>query len=131
MKTFWIYIQVEICVLDVLIRVDFESVVKNCISLILLSLEEGFGIPIIEAASRSKKVIANDIEIFREIAPRSSLLLDLKKEKQNLKLLHDYLKQEIHVDSQSIFKRWSWDKSSLKLRRFLLSQLLHNSKINK
>ena len=101
---------------------------RNCISLILLSLEEGFGIPIIEAASRSKKVIASDIEIFREIAPKSSLLLDLKKEKQNLKLLHDYLQQENHIDSQSIFERWSWDKSSLKLRSFLLSQLHHNYK---
>ena len=101
---------------------------ENCISLILLSLDEGFGIPIIEAASKSKKVIASDIEIFREIAPRSSLLLDLGKKKQNVKLLHDYLNKEIYTDSQSIFKKWSWDKSSLKLRKFLLSQLLDNSK---
>ena len=104
---------------------------KNCISLILLSLEEGFGIPIIEAASRSKKVVANDIEIFREIAPSSSLLLDLKQEKQNVKLLHDYLNKEIYVNSQFIFKKWSWDKSSLILKEFLLSQFLHNYKINK
>jgi len=101
---------------------------RNCISLIILSHEEGFGIPIIEAASRSKKVVASDIEIFREIAPGSSLLLDLKQEKLNLKLLHDYLNQEIYVDSQFILKKWSWDKSSLILREFLLSQLLQKNK---
>jgi len=101
---------------------------KNCVSLILLSLDEGFGIPIIEAASRSKKIIVSDITIFREIAPKNSLFLDLRKENQNVKLLHDYLVKEIYFDSQSIFERWSWDKSSLKLKNFLLSQLLHNYK---
>ena len=63
----------------------------------------GFCIPIIEAASRSKKVVASDIEIFREIAPSSSLLLDLKQENQNVKLLHDYLNQEIYVDSHNLY----------------------------
>ena len=107
---------------------SLDYLYRNCICLILLSREEGFGIPIIEAASRSKKVVANDIEIFREIAPSSSLLLDLKQEKQNVKLLHDYLNKEIYVNSQFIFKKWSWDKSSLILKEFLLSQLLHNYK---
>ncbi len=107
---------------------SLDYLYRNCICLILLSREEGFGIPIIEAASRSKKVVASDIEIFREIAPSSSLLLDLKKEKQNVKLLHDYLNKEIYVNSQFIFKKWSWDKSSLILKEFLLSQLLHNYK---
>ena len=94
---------------------------KNCAALILLSFEEGFGIPIIEAASRSKKVVLSNIEVFKEIAPKNSLILNLEKENQHVKLLHDYLSKEIKVDSQYIFKKWSWDKSSLKLKKLLLS----------
>ncbi len=94
---------------------------KNCKALILLSFEEGFGIPIIEAASRSKKVVLSNIEVFKEIAPKNSLILNLEKENQHVKMLHDYLNKEIKVDSQYIFKKWSWDKSSLKLKKLLLS----------
>ena len=93
----------------------------NCIALILLSFDEGFGIPIIEAASRSKKVVLSNIEVFREIAPKNSLILNLNKADQHVKLLHEYLNKEIKVSSQYIFKKWSWDKSSLKLKKLILS----------
>ena len=96
---------------------------RNCIALILLSFDEGFGIPIIEAAFRSKKIILSDIEIFNEIAPRHSLKLNLNYKFTHLKLLHNYLKNEISIDLQSIVEKWSWDKSSLKLRKMLLLKL--------
>ena len=100
-----------------------DQLYKNCIALVLLSFEEGFGIPIIEAASRSKKIVLSNIKVFKEIAPKNSLLLDLNKENQHVKLLHDYLNKDVKVDSKYILKKWSWDKSSLKLRKLLLSEL--------
>ena len=95
----------------------------NCIALVLLSFEEGFGIPIIEAASRSKKIVLSNIEVFKEIAPKNSLLLDMNKENQHVKLLHDYLNKDVKVNSEYILKKWSWVKSSLKLKKLLLSEL--------
>ena len=89
----------------------------------LLSFDEGFGIPIIEAASRSKKVVLSNIEVFKEIAPKNSLILNLRKQNQHLKLLHDYINKEVKVDPQTIFDKWSWEDSSLKLKKLLLSHL--------
>ena len=96
---------------------------QRCAALILLSFDEGFGIPIIEAASRSKKVILSDIKIFKEIAPSHSLVLDLKQKSQHVKLLHAYINKEVIVDPQTILKKWSWKYSSLKLKKMLLSNL--------
>ena len=96
---------------------------NNCISLMLLSFDEGFGIPIIEAASRSKKVVLSNIDVFKEIAPKNSLILNLRKENQHVKLLHDYINKEIKVDPQTIFDKWSWEHSSFKLKKLLLSHL--------
>ena len=100
-----------------------DHLYNKCKALILLSFEEGFGIPIIEAASRSKKVVLSNIEVFREIAPKNSLLLNMNKKYQHVNLLHDYLKKSIKVNPQLILKKWSWDKSSLKLKKILLTTL--------
>tara|TARA_B100000886_G_scaffold313086_1_gene249493 strand:+ start:22949 stop:23542 length:594 start_codon:yes stop_codon:yes gene_type:complete len=94
---------------------------RNCISLILLSFDEGFGIPVIEAASRSKKIILSNISVFREIAPQNTLMLDLKKNIDHIEMVHDYLKKQIEFDSQSILKKWTWSKSALKLKQLLLN----------
>ena len=97
---------------------------EKCISLILLSFDEGFGIPVIEAGSRSKKTILSNIPVFKEIAPKCSLLLDLKEESNHLELLHDYLNKPIYFDPESILKKWSWKKSSIKLKKLLLKELI-------
>ncbi len=101
-----------------------DKLYRNCVSLILLSFEEGFGIPVIEALSRSSKVVLSDIKIFREIGSNYALFLNHHDKKQHLNMLHDYLNQEVKVDPQIILKKWSWDLSSIKLKKFLLSQLL-------
>ena len=101
-----------------------DKLYRNSVSLILLSLEEGFGIPVIEALSRSSKVVLSDIKIFREIGSDNALFLNHHNKKQHLNMLHDYLNQEVIVDPQIILKKWSWDSSSIKLKNFLLSQLI-------
>ena len=100
-----------------------DHLYNKCKALILLSFEEGFGIPIIEAASRSKKVVLSNIKVFIEIAPKNPLILNMNKENLHVKLLHDYLNKAAEVNSQYILKKWSWDKSSLKLKKTLLSNL--------
>ena len=104
-----------------------DMLYNKCKSLILLSLDEGFGIPIIEAASRSKKIIISNIPIFREIAPKNSLFLDLEKKNQHIILLNNYLDQKIEFDAQSIFKKWSWELSAIRLNDLIKSMLNNDS----
>ena len=92
-------------------------------SLILLSFDEGFGIPVIEAAARSKKIILSNIPVFREIAPPNTLMLDLKRSIEHIRLVHEYLNNKLELDSESILKKWTWRKSALKLKKLLLNQL--------
>ncbi len=97
---------------------------KKCQALILLSFDEGFGIPIIEAASRSKKIILSNIPIFKEIAPNNSLLLDLNNKNQHINLLHNYLEKNIEFDTHFILKKWSWESSAKRLNDLISSMLL-------
>ena len=46
---------------------QLEAIYKNCRAVINASLEEGFGLPIIEAAYYGKPVILRDIPVFREL----------------------------------------------------------------
>ncbi|EEE40979.1 glycosyltransferase family 4 protein [Prochlorococcus marinus] len=96
---------------------------RGCKSLILLSFDEGFGIPVIEAAARSKKIILSNIPVFREIAPPNTLMLDLKIKNDHIELVHEYLNKKLKFDSQNILKKWTWRESALKLKKLLLNQL--------
>ena len=120
------FIKANLFVNEIINPDDFvlDELYQSCTALILLSFDEGFGIPVIEAASRSKKIILSDIKIFKEIAPSHSLILDLKQKSQHVKLLHDYINKEVKVNPQTILKKWSWKYSSLKLKKMLLSNLI-------
>ena len=96
---------------------------RECMSLILLSFDEGFGIPVIEAAARSKKIILSNIPVFREIAPPNTLMLDLNRNINHIELVHAYLNKKLKFDSQTILKKWTWRESALKLKKLLLNQL--------
>ena len=58
---------------------ELDYLYNNCIAFLLLSNNEGFGIPVLEAAARSKKVIVSDVPALKEIAPKHSLILNMKK----------------------------------------------------
>ena len=95
---------------------------QSCAALILLSFDEGFGIPIIEAASRSKKVILSDIKIFKEIAPSHSLVLDLKQKSQHVKLYMIILIKKLCQFSNYI-KKMVLEAFFFKIKKMLLSNL--------
>ena len=46
--------------------IDMKFILENCSALVYPSLEEGFGLPLVEAAALGCPIIARDIEIFRE-----------------------------------------------------------------
>ena len=66
---------------------------KETDAVIVASLNEGFGLPIIEAAQRNCRIIANDIPVFREVSPEGCFFLNLTNPIVALKQLKDWLKE--------------------------------------
>lgn len=54
--------------LDAAVDNDLEAAYENCTCLIAASLNEGFGLPLVEAAMRGLPVLARDLPVFREVA---------------------------------------------------------------
>lgn len=49
-------------------EVEYMQILDESFALVSASMDEGFGIPVIEAMSRSIPVVVSDISIFREVA---------------------------------------------------------------
>ena len=47
---------------------DLNALYNGCSALLAVSLDEGFGLPLIEAAKHALPILARDIPVFREIA---------------------------------------------------------------
>ena len=93
---------------------------KNCKAFFLLSLSEGFGIPLIEAGVQGSKLIANDIAPLREIGPSNTLFIKCKSIIADVKKIKSYLRSNSYSDPENILNKWSWEDSSKKLSAFLL-----------
>ena len=60
---------------------ELNFLYENAKCLFLLSKSEGFGIPVIEAVQKGKKLVLSNIEVFQEIAPKETLFLDMQNKK--------------------------------------------------
>lgn len=57
-------------------EIEKWALYKNAISLVIPSLYEGFGIPVIEAQKIGTPVIASDIPVFKEVIENSGILIN-------------------------------------------------------
>jgi glycosyltransferase involved in cell wall biosynthesis len=55
---------------------QYTELLDSAFALVSASLDEGFGIPLVEAMSRATPIIVSDIEIFREIAASAGNYFD-------------------------------------------------------
>src|SRR5262249_21426508 len=55
---------------------ELRALYQNAMALVMPSLEEGFGLPILEAMASQTPVIASDIPVFREIGGNSFVAVD-------------------------------------------------------
>lgn len=87
--------------------------------LIIASIAEGFGLPIVEAFQRGAQVICSDIPVFREIAGQRAVYFDPKN--------HTELVSKIRMISQNTLANPSTprDKASWLTWRESTAQLLH------
>lgn len=80
-------------------------------AVIISSKNEGFGLPIIEAAFRNKRIIANDIPIFREVGPKGTYFIDFTNDDTSYRGLSHFLTKPSSPCNMNIL---TWE-SSVKL----------------
>lgn len=91
---------------------ELTKLYENMDALFFLSKYEGFGLPIIEAAGHNKKIIVANSSSCSEIAPSSSIKINLEDTiKFKAKKINDYLNDKPIIDNSSYLDKFSWKKS--------------------
>ncbi|MFM6962667.1 MAG: glycosyltransferase family 4 protein [Micrococcales bacterium] len=62
----------QISFLDGVTDSQYENELDNAFALVSASLDEGFGIPLIESMERATPVVVSDLEIFREVGGKAA-----------------------------------------------------------
>jgi glycosyltransferase involved in cell wall biosynthesis len=98
-----------------------EKVYSVSTCLVAASLNEGFGLPLIEAARHRVSVIARDIPVFRELAGEGAFYFNGHQPEDLAAAIRDWIslyKQAKHPKSDSL--RWStWKEATKKLKKVL------------
>lgn len=86
---------------------------ENSEALIFASIDEGFGLPIIEAASYKLPLILSDIPIFKEIANENALYFECENSQNLAETIKMYveLKEKEMVPKSDKIKINSWEDS--------------------
>lgn len=97
----------------------------NSLGLIHFSKEEGFNLPILEAANASTPLVLSDIEVNREIAGVSALYVDLNNPMESVsimqKLLNSDFRAEMRLKSKNLAGQYLWERSALRYMDILLN----------
>ncbi|GAB4337658.1 MAG: hypothetical protein Kow0037_20660 [Calditrichia bacterium] len=99
---------------------------KNTDALIMLSEYEGFGLPVVEAASFNRRIIVSDGGSLSEIAPDWACIIPNRIEIENAaKSIHQYLTKNLHIDSRRYLEKFNWENAVQKIF-FQLPAKIHN-----
>ncbi len=95
---------------------DLNILYNGATALIMNSLCEGFGLPLVEAMACKTPIICNDIEVFREICDKSALYT---KNAHDISWAMTYLLSKNNYTKYSQLsytegKRFSWDSTASK-----------------
>ena len=101
-----------------------DQVYSACTCLIAASINEGFGLPLIEAARHGTPIIARDIPVFREVAGDSAFYFTADTAHDLADAIKTWLGMHLcgsHPKSSQL--RWStWQDSSEKLKKSLVKE---------
>lgn len=86
---------------------------KETDAVIIASLNEGYGLPILEAAEHNCRIIANDIPVFREVGPEGCYFIDFAE----TEVAHMQLRNWINKPSKKCKRPSShtWRNSTLQI----------------
>jgi FkbM family methyltransferase len=101
-----------------------EKVYAICVCLIAASKDEGFGLPLIEAARHCIPILARDIPVFREVAGDHASYFDSKNSEDLARAINDWLAlYESGKQPKSNNMPWlTWDENVERLKSILLHQ---------
>ena len=96
---------------------ELNVLYQNCLAFVNLSREEGFNVPLIEAAYAEAPIIVSDIPVHREILGEKVGFCDLNDKQQitqNIqKVIRDQKwREELKRRSAEISQRYSWDQAA-------------------
>ncbi len=96
-----------------------KSLYRHCVAFVYPSLDEGFGLPILEGISSKAKVIASDIAAFREFGKDMLIYFNPKDTASLLRALDKGISQQITDQelkdrAQFVRENFTWDKCMTK-----------------
>lgn len=90
-------------------------------ALISASSAEGFGLPLIEAAQKGLRVIANDIPVFREVGGDGAIYFDGNRSGSLFQVVRRMLQIDPKVGKPAKISWLTWEESARELSSLLLS----------
>jgi glycosyltransferase involved in cell wall biosynthesis len=94
---------------------------RHAAALLVPSVAEGFGIPLIEAAHHGTPVICSDIPVFREVAGDFVTYCSLESPQNLTDILISWLKQPEHPRTAQM-PRHTWGQSAQQLMNIILDE---------
>lgn len=96
---------------------ELNALYQKCLALVNLSREEGFNIPLVEAAAAGAPVIASDIPVHREILGGGAGFCDSEDEEKIAqtfrKVIQDQTwREQLKQVSERISQKYSWKKAA-------------------
>jgi glycosyltransferase involved in cell wall biosynthesis len=103
---------------------ELKSLYKNARALVVPSLYEGFGLPIIEAFSQATPVITSNRGAMCEIAGSAGILVDPDNEEEISKALSMLaeditLTRDFQIKGRKRAEEFSWEKSAFKTQEIM------------
>lgn len=111
---------------------DLNRLYEISEAIIIASLAEGFGLPIVEALYHGTAVICSDIPVFREIAGMNASYFDLACNSELAMLVSKYAKDKknLATPDRAKYGQWiSWSESTRQLFERMFSLAAKNQEI--
>ncbi len=94
------------------------------------SLYEGLGLPVLEAMTYSKPIVASNISVFREFQDKNLIFCDSKDVRSGVKALKLQLKKSTAIDYSKTLLNFTWTNSATQFIKNLIPAVnqTHNRK---
>lgn len=105
---------------------EYFALLRDAFALVSASLDEGFGIPLVEAMRQGTPVVVSDLEIFHEVAGKAGKFFSARSPQQFAEQVLDLAKESnwtsASAQAQVQAKTFDWDDSADQLLK-LFAQL--------
>ena len=105
--------------LDGVSEQSYHELLTSCLALVSASLDEGFGLPLIEAMERGTPIVVSNLEIFDEVGGGAQLSFPAMDPKAFADQVLTLTQQEVWEASSKASvaqaKKFSWEQSATKL----------------